>query len=255
MNRLKDKVAIITGADGGICGKASEFFCQEGAKVVMVDKDPNVQEKCAAIVANGGDAIAITADMSKKENWEMVLKEALAKYGKVDCVVNGAAEFSSTGDWDKEQDMEEWDRVLDTNLKSMLYSYKVVLRYMIDNGIKGNFINFASSTALSWMGSGCQAYPMSKAAILISTKDMVKGNAARGIRFNCLAPNCVWVPKFSHLYEDGAPTAGWFKSILPSGEWGYPEDCAHCMVWLASDEAKYINGVCIPVDGGWATCN
>ena len=87
MNRLKDKVAIITGADGGICSKASEFFCQEGAKVVMVDKDPNVHEKCAAIVANGGDAIAITADMSKRENWEMVLKEALAKYGKVDCVV------------------------------------------------------------------------------------------------------------------------------------------------------------------------
>lgn len=254
MNRLKDKVAIITGADGGICHKASEFFCQEGAKVVMVDKDPHVEEKCAAIVAAGGDAMAITADMSKKENWEMVLKEALAKYGKVDCVVNGAAEFSTTGDWNNPPDMEEWDRILDTNLKSMLYSYQVVLQYMLDNGIKGNFINFASSTALSYMGTGCQAYPMSKAAILICTKDMVTNNAKKGIRFNCLAPNLVQVPKQDHLYQENT-LAPWFRSIMPSGEWGHAEDCACCMVWLASDEAKFINGVCIPVDGGWATCH
>ena len=89
MDRLKDKVAIITGADGGICHKASELFCQEGAKVVMVDKDPNVVDKCAEIVANGGDAIAITADVSKRETWHLILEKTLEKYGTVDCVVNG----------------------------------------------------------------------------------------------------------------------------------------------------------------------
>lgn len=255
MDRLQDKVVIMTGADGGICGKASEFFCREGAKVVMVDHNPHVNEKCAEITKGGGEAIAIVADVSKKETWEMLLKKTLEKYGRVDCVVNGAAEFSLSGDWDSGQSMEEWDRVLETNLKSMLFSYQVVLQYMLDNGIKGNFINFASSTALSWMGSGCQAYPMSKAGILISTKDMVKGNAAKGIRFNCLAPNCVWTPASAYLYQEGSYTAGWFKSILPTGEWGYPEDAAHCMVWLASDEAKFVNGVCIPIDGGWSTCN
>ena len=254
MNRLQDKVAIITGADGGICHKASEFFCQEGAKVVMVDKDPHVEEKCAAIVAAGGDAIAITADVSIKENWEKILQATLDKYGRVDCVVNGAAEFCYSGDWNAPPDMEEWDRVLNTNLKSMLYSYQVVLQYMLDHDIHGNFINFASSTALSYMGSGCQAYPMSKAAILISTKDMVTNNAKKGIRFNCIAPNLVQVPKQNHLYENEA-MAGWFRSIMPSGEWGHPEDCAHCMVWLASDEAKFISGVCIPVDGGWSPCH
>ena len=254
MNRLLNKVAIITGADGGICHKASEFFCKEGAKVVMVDKDPHVEEKCAAIVANGGDAISITADVSIKENWEMILEKTLEKYGTVDCVVNGAAEFSTTGDWNTITDMKEWDCVINTNIKSMLYSYQIVLQYMLDNGIHGNFINFASSTALSYMGSGCQAYPMSKAAILLSTKDMVTNNAEKGIRFNCLAPNVVWVPKQDHLYQEDS-MAGWFRSITPSGHWGYPEDCAHCMVWLASDEAKFINGVCIPVDGGWSTCH
>lgn len=254
MNRLQDKVAIITGADGGICHKASEFFCQEGAKVVMVDRDLAVQDKCAAIVAAGGDAIALTLDVSKKENWETILKEALAKYGKVDCVVNGAADYSTTGDWNKSPDMEEWDRVFETNVKGMLYSYQVVLQYMLDNGIRGSFINFASSTALSYMGSGCQAYPMSKAGILISTQDMVTNNAKKGIRFNCLAPNLVWVPKQDHLYQENT-MAGWFRSVMPSGEWGHPEDCAYCMVWLASDEAKFINGVCIPVDGGWYTCH
>ena len=98
MDRLKGKVCIITGADGGICHKASEFFCAEGAKVVMVDIDPNVEAKCAEIVANGGDAIAITADVSKRETWHMLLEKTLEKYGTVDCVVNGAAAFSGYKD-------------------------------------------------------------------------------------------------------------------------------------------------------------
>lgn len=77
---------------------------------------------------------------------------------------------------------------------------------------------------------------MSKAAILICTKDMVTNNAKKGIRFNCLAPNLVQVPKQDHLYQENT-LAPWFRSIMPSGEWGHAEDCACCMVWLASDEA------------------
>ena len=254
MGRLQDKVVLMTGADGGLCHKASELFCQEGAKVVMVDKDPHVEDKCKAIVEAGGDAIALVLDVSKKENWEIMLAKTLEKYGRVDCVVNGAAEFSLTGDWNQGQSMEEWDRVLDTNLKSMLWSYQVVLQYMLDNGIKGNFINFASSTALSYCGNGCQAYPMSKAAIMLTTKNMVTENCKHGIRFNGLAPQCLWVPKMDMLYQEDS-YAPWFRQIMPGGEWGYPEDAAYCMLYLASDEAKFINGVCIPVDGGWSTCN
>ena len=165
MDRLKDKVCVITGADGGICHMASEFFCAEGAKVVMVDIDPAVEAKCAEIVANGGDAIAITADVSKRETWHLILEKTLEKYGTVDCVVNGAAAFSGYKDVFNGQPDEEWDHVLDVNLNSLRFSIEVMYKYMTKNGIKGNFINFSSATALSFMSSGCQAYPDRKSVV------------------------------------------------------------------------------------------
>ncbi len=252
MDRLKDKVAILTGADGGICHKASELFCQEGAKVVMVDINPAVEAKCAEIVKNGGDAIAIVADVSKRETWHMLLEKTLEKYGRVDCCVNGAAEFSGYRDVFNGQTDEEWNRVLDTNLNSLRFSLEVIYRYMVKNEIKGNFINFASSTALSFMGSGCQAYPISKAGVKLVTQDMVPMGGKYGIRFNCLAPNLVWVPKQDHVYQTMEKQ---FADMIPLGYHGMPEDAAWLMVYLASDEAKYINGCCIPVDGGWHTCH
>lgn len=94
MNRLLNKVAIITGADGGICGKASELFCQEGAKIVMCDIDPHVEEKCAEIVAAGGQAVAVVGDASQRETWDKLLATALENYGTVDICVNGAARFA-----------------------------------------------------------------------------------------------------------------------------------------------------------------
>ena len=237
MNRLINKVAIITGADGGICGKASELFCQEGAKIVMCDIDPHVEEKCAEIVKAGGQAVAVVGDASKRETWDKLLATALEKYGTVDICINGAARFAVgeyAGDWD---------------------SYQTDLKYMIDNGIRGNFLNFSSSTALSWNGSGFSSYPISKAAIQNGTLNMVKQVSPKtGIRFNCLAPNFVWTPKTAYLYENEG-ILGWFKSVTPFPELGQPEDSAWAMVYLCSDEAKYINGVVLPTDGGWLTCN
>ena len=254
MDRLKDKVVIMTGADGGICHCASQMFCNEGAKVVMVDIDPSVKDKCAEIVANGGDAIAIVADVSKKESWDEILKTTIDTYKTVDCCVNGAAEISLSGDYNNPTfSVDEFDNVFNTNIKSMLFSYQTVLQYMVDNNIKGNFINFSSATAYSFMGLGCQAYPMTKAAITICTKDMVKPHGKHGIRYNALAPNCVYVPKQKDtVYK---PFTDWFKSIVPLGCLGEVSDVAHAMVFLASDEAKFVNGVSLPIDGGWMTCN
>ena len=252
MDRLKDKVCVITGADGGICHKASEFFCAEGAKVVMVDIDPAVEAKCAEIVANGGDAIAITADVSKRETWHLILEKTLEKYGTVDCVVNGAAAFSGYKDVFNGQPDEEWEHVLDVNLNSLRFSIEVMYKWMTKNGVKGNFINFASATALSFMSSGCQAYPITKAGTKLVTQDMAAMAGRFGIRFNCLAPNLIWTPKQDAVYKN-EKTAAYFNGLIPLGHYGMPEDAAWLMVYLASDEAKYINGCCIPVDGGWHT--
>ena len=257
MNRLANKVAIITGADGGICGKTSELFCEEGAKIVMIDIDPHVTELCAEIVAKGGEAVAMVADASKRETWDKALALCLEKYGTVTTCVNGAAIFSKDelgGDWDTIT-VEKLHKVLDENLDALLHSYQTVLRYMVDNGIRGSFLNFSSSTALSWNGSGFQGYPISKAAILNGTKNMVKSVSKKtGIRFNCLAPNFVWTPKSAEIYKEDK-YGPWFKSVTPFPDLGMPEDSAWAVVYLSSDEAKYINGVCLPTDGGWLTCN
>lgn len=257
MNRLLNKVAIITGADGGICGKASELFCQEGAKVVMCDIDPHVEEYCAQIVAAGGQAVAVVGDASKRETWDKLLATALENYGTVDICVNGAAKFVPTkpgAEWN-DLTIENLHEILDMNLDAVLHSYQTVLQYMVDNKIRGNFLNFSSSTALSWNGSGFSAYAISKSAIQNVTTNMVKTvSTTTGIRFNCLAPNFVWTPKSDYLYSDPNISA-WFKAVTPFPELGMPEDSAWAMVYLCSDEAKYINGVVLPTDGGWATCN
>ena len=253
MGRMQDKVVLLTGADGGICHAAAKLFVQEGAKVMLVEKCPEVMDKAAELVANGGEALGMVCDVSIEENWTKMLDACIERFGTVDCCVNGAAEFSYTGDYCSPTfSMEEWDRVMNTNLKSMLWSYKTVLKYMIDHEIKGNFINFSSATALSFMGPGCQAYPMSKSAITICTNNMAASNAKYGIRFNMLAPNAVYVPKQDMVYKTYGEA---LKKSLPIGFYGEPNDAAYAMLYLASDEARFITGVNIPIDGGWYTCH
>ncbi len=255
MARLKNKVVIMTGADGGICHCAAQIFAKEGAKVVMVDISPEVKNKAEAIKKAGGEAIGIAADISKLESWEQILKTTIDTYGTVDCCVNGAARMSLTGDWDTDsQSMDEWDGVINLNLKSMLYSYKTVLKYMIDHKIKGNFINFTSSTGLSYNGSGCEAYPITKAGIKLITNDMAAKHGKDGIRFNCVAPNAIKVPK---MVEAGVfeKYGAWLKSTTPMNTLGDPEDVVWAMVYLASDEAKFVSGALITIDGGWSSCH
>lgn len=249
MNRLLNKVAILTGAAGGICHKASELFCQEGAKVVMVDIDPQVETFCQELVAQGGQSIAMIGDVSQKETWVQIQEKTLEAFGTIDIVVNGAAAFSPpTHDW-AHITSEMIQEVMRVNIDSMLYSYQTVLRYMMRNKIRGCFLNFSSSTGLAYNGSAVQGYPFSKACIKLATQNMVNQVSKKyGIRFNCLAPNYVWVPKQKavfDMYEEH------FIASTPMPYIGMPEDAAWAIVYLCSDEAKYINGVCLPVDGGW----
>ena len=141
------------------------------------------------------------------------------------------------------------EEVFRVNIDSMLYSYQTVLRYMMRNKIRGCFLNFSSSTGLAYNGAAVQGYPFSKVCIKLATQNMVNQVSKKyGIRFNCLAPNYVWVPKSAPGWEMYGEH---FKEVTPMPYTGMPEDAAWAVVYLCSDEAKYINGVCLPVDGGW----
>ena len=182
--------------------------------------------------------------------WLSLEAYELAMTGRIDTVVNGAAAFSPpTHDW-AHITSEMIEDVMRVNIDSMLYSYQTVLRYMMKKKIRGSFLNFSSSTALAYNGSAVQGYPFSKACIKLATQNMVNQISKKyGIRFNCLAPNYVWVPKQEKVWDMYREH---FKATTPMPYVGMPEDAAWAVVYLCSDEAKYINGVCLPVDGGWA---
>ena len=250
MDRLKGKVAVITGAAGGSCYSCCQLFCQEGAKVVMVDLDPHIQELSQGLNDQGFHTVALVGDIAQKDTWVKIKKLGVESFGHIDTVVNGAALFSPpTDDWPTISS-EQIARVLKVNLDSMLYSYQVILRYMMKNRIKGSFLNFSSASGIAYNGSAVQGYPFSKACIKLATENMVNQVSKKyGIRFNCLAPNNVWVPKQEKVWEQFGDH---FKEVTPLPYTGMPEDIAWAVVYLCSDEAKYINGVTLPVDGGWS---
>ena len=190
------------------------------------------------------------ADVAQRDTWVKLKKLADEKYGRIDTVVNGAAACSPpTHDW-AHITSEMIEDVMRVNIDSMLYSYQTVLRYMMKKKIRGSFLNFSSSTALAYNGSAVQGYPFSKACIKLATQNMVNQISKKyGIRFNCLAPNYVWVPKQEKVWDMYREH---FEATTPMPYVGMPEDAAWAVVYLCSDEAKYINGVCLPVDGGWA---
>ena len=229
------------GAQGPLTGGAAIY-----GKAVINGAQVAIDE----INANGGESIAVVADVAQRDTWVQLKKLADEKYGRIDTVVNGAAAFSPpTHDW-AHITSEMIEDVMRVNIDSMLYSYQTVLRYMMKKKIRGSFLNFSSSTALAYNGSAVQGYPFSKACIKLATQNMVNQVSKKyGIRFNCLAPNYVWVPKQEKVWDMYREH---FEATTPMPYVGMPEDAAWAVVYLCSDEAKYINGVCLPVDGGWA---
>lgn len=168
MGRMENKVAVITGAGGGLCEGIARSFAREGAKVVLVDKKPVVLEKAKEICEDGGEALGLNLDISVEANWKIILEETLRKFQTCNVLVNGAAEFSLTGDWNSGHPgfLENWDIVYKANVMGLVYSVQTFVPYFIEQG-GGTVMNFTSSTGITYVGSGCQAYPASKAAIKI----------------------------------------------------------------------------------------
>ncbi|MGZ7441481.1 glucose 1-dehydrogenase [Paenibacillus macerans] len=245
--RLANKVAIITGAAGGM-GKADALlFAKEGAKVAITDmQEDKLQEVVREITENGGEAIGFKQNVASEEDWIRVVNETAAKFGKIDILVNNAGVSDSTPFLD--QTVENWEKIMSINVTSVFLGQKHVIPHMIEVG-GGSIINISSIAGLTG-GSGTGPYTASKGAVRMLTKATAVDYAKHNIRANSIHPGYIETPMTVDLLKDETMRQ-WFLSQTPIQRLGKPEDIASGVLFLASDESSYITGVELPIDGGY----
>lgn len=245
MGRLDGKVAIITGAAGGIGACEAYLFAREGARVIATDIDATAVEAVAqAIGEEGGDAIALRHDVSSEADWRDVVAAAVAHYGKVDVLVNNAAIHRETRFADIT--LDEWETVLKVDLTGTFLGIQAVIPDML-RGQGGAIVNMSSIAAV--IGGSFAHYSAAKGGVISLTKATAIEYAKQGIRANVILPGLIETsltkdaltnPEIRKMLEDA--------TALP--RFGQPEDVAYCALYLASDEAGYATGAEFVIDGG-----
>jgi NAD(P)-dependent dehydrogenase (short-subunit alcohol dehydrogenase family) len=249
MLRLKDKVAIVSGAGssrpGMGNGKATAIlFAREGASVIAVDKNLKAAEETAKLIAGeGGRAIAMQADVTREAEARKVVEAAIANYGRLDILFNNVGIGMGGGGLKVSE--EEWDAVMGTNLKSILFMCKYAVPEMKKVG-GGAIVNNASMAA--FYGHRLYAYATSKAGVTALTRSMAVGLAKDNIRVNCVAPGFIDTPMVQPIMNEKREQG--VQARVPLRRHGKAEEIAYTVLFLASDEASYITGQTICVDGG-----
>ena len=241
---LNNKIAIVTGASQGI-GKIIAFeLAKSGANVVCLSRNKEALDIIVnKIVENGGQASSFACDITKPETFTQIVKEIIANYKKIDILINNAGVTNDS--LLMRMSNEQWDNVININLKGAFNCTKAVMRYMMKNK-SGRIINVTSIVGLT--GNAGQAnYAASKAGLIGMTKSIAKEVASRGITANCIAPGWIETSMTDALTDD---VKNQFLSQIPVGRIGSAKDIANAAIFLASDEAEYITGQTITVDGG-----
>ena len=248
--RLKDKVAIITGAGSGIGRASAVLFAKEGAKVVVADVVRRGGLKTVRMIRNsGGEATFVETDVSRASDVERMVKTTVEKYGKLDILFNNAGINLEKTVTDTTE--EELDKVIDINLKGVFLCSKYAIPEMLRNG-GGVIINTASIRGLVGQFH-LAAYCASKGGVVLLTKAMALDYGPYNIRVNCICPGGIQTPMHEAFLATVADPEREMREMLkkiPLGRIGQPEDVAHAALFLASDESFYITGVALPVDGG-----
>ena len=245
--RLEGKVAIVTGAGssgpGVGTGKATSIlFAREGAKVLLVDQvGQRAEETLAAIHEDGGEASVFEADITREQDCRSIVDAVLERYGALDILFNNVG-IDGRGDV-VETEEEDWDRVMSVNLKSMMLTSKFAVPKMAEGG-GGSIINMSSIAAMRVSGT---SYAASKGGVIALTTSMAVHHGRDNIRVNCIAPGLIYTPMVSAMTEE---TRDLRRRSAPLGTEGTAWDIAWAAVFLASDEARWISGVALPVDAG-----
>lgn len=261
MERLKDKVALVMGAgsagEGWGNGKACAVqFAREGAQVVCFDLQPGAAEETAEIIrGEGGQAVAVTGDAARSEDVRAAVEAAVTSYGRLDVLHNNIGIVINGGVVELPE--EDWDRVMNVNLKSCYLAMKHAIPPMLDQG-GGAIVNVSSISSLRYLGAPYVSYYTTKAGMNHMTRVTAAQYAAQQIRVNAILPGLMDTPmaKLSalknHKVRPEDLDEAWKKRVarIPMGWMGDAWDVAKAAVFLASEESRFITGVCLTVDGG-----
>ena len=252
--RLDGKVAVITGAAGGQGQAAALLFAGEGAKLLVTDIDEEGAEKTAEEIRDaGGEALALRTDVSREKDVAEMIRAAMEEFGGLDVLFNNAGVGYSAADQLTMASVvdtpeEDWDSTLAINLKGVAMGCKHAIPEMVENG-GGAIVNNASINALVAL-SGADAYTAAKGGIVALTRVLAVDWGANGVRVNCICPGGVDTPMIAPAIADDQ-VLGFMQESTPLGRLARPEEIARVALFLASDEASYMNGAIVPVDGGW----
>lgn len=243
--RLKDKVAIVTGGASGIGFAIAAKFASEGAKVVIIDiAGDKAEEAAERIRKSGGEAIAFQGDVSSRGRVEEIISEVLRRYGKIDILVNNVGIYRGKPFW--EEPLEFWELLFKVNVLGIVIPSQVVVKHMMERR-SGVIINISSKAAV--VGEpGHAAYSASKGAVLSLTRAMAVELAPYNIRVNAICPGPTETPLLFAVTDENERKRMASRCIL--GRLAKPEDIAGAALYLASDEASYVTGQALIVDGG-----
>jgi glucose 1-dehydrogenase len=245
---LDGKVVVITGASTGLGAAMAERFGQEQANVVInyYDKEPEASKIKERVEKAGGKAICVQADVTKEKDVINLIKSAVKEFGTLDIIVNNAGIENSVPS--HELSLDDWHKVLETNLTGAFLGCREALKYFVENNIKGNIINMSSvHEMIPW--PTFVHYAASKGGIKLMTETLALEYAPKGIRVNNIGPGAMNTPINAEKFKDPKQRAD-VEKMIPMGYIGKPEEVANVAAWLASEQASYVTGITLFVDGG-----
>jgi NAD(P)-dependent dehydrogenase (short-subunit alcohol dehydrogenase family) len=249
MNEWAERVALVTGASAGIGRAAAVALAARGARVVASDvRAEGGHETARGIRDRGGDAIFVEADVSRADDVARLVAHAVKAYGRLDCAFNNAG-IEGTMASTAECTEENWDRIIDTNLKGVWLCMKEELKVMVPRE-RGAIVNCSSVAGLVGF-PGLPAYVASKHGIVGLTRTAALECAKLGIRVNAVCPGAIQTAMIDRIFRARPGMDQAITASEPIGRIGRPEEIADAVVWLCSDAASFVTGQAIAVDGGW----
>lgn len=243
MKKFNQKVVLITGATSGIGEAAARLFAKEGAKTVLVGRNKEKGKQIESeILKENNEAYFIPCDVSIENDVKAMIDKVVEKYGKIDILFNNAGVMLQSMEIER-MPVKDWQKTIDINLTGTFLVSKYAKPYIVKQ--KGNIINNASIAGLQHYAAGrSYAYSASKAAVIQFSHQMAKNYGEEGVRVNCICPGIVDTP----ILGDRDRTA--YAQRVPLKKLAQPEEVAKVVAFLASDDAGYLTGVVLPIDGG-----